>query len=450
MRKRLYILLLMLCLISVGNILAGNVLSLDSCLEMARRNNPSLRKAQLEVLKAREVKSQALTKYFPQVQANAFGFHALHPLVEVGIDDIGNASMRDLLTTLYGNFGAALGLDNTFNLFQHGYTVGVTAIQPIFVGGKIVAGNKLAQVGVEAAELQALMAERDGLEQVEESYWLVYGIEQKQQIVDDATALLDTLHRQVTAAVEAGLALPSDLMQIEMKKDEIASRQLQLNSGRLLARRALALAIGLPNMDSITLSDQPANIDTLVLHDSISVSAERRLLDLQVQAAQLQRRMALADALPQIALGANYSYGHFHTNLLRDGLGSKTGNGALFVTVSVPLTGWWETAHKLKQHNYAIEQAQLDIDNIGKQLDLRTQQAYDQWIEAVAALQLQKRIVEHAEETYRQMEVNYQAGLATMADLLREHTNLTQAQAELTDAHIAVRVTQRRYKDLIQ
>ena len=235
MRKRLYILLLMLCLISVGNILAGNVLSLDSCLEMARRNNPSLRKVQLEVLKAREVKSQALTKYFPQVQANAFGFHALHPLVEVGIDDIGNASMRDLLTTLYGNFGAALGLDNTFNLFQHGYTVGVTAIQPIFVGGKIVAGTKLAQVGVEAAELQALMAERDGLEQVEESYWLVYGIEQKQQIVDDATALLDTLHRQVTAAVEAGLALPSDLMQIEMKKDEIASRQLQLNSGRLLS-----------------------------------------------------------------------------------------------------------------------------------------------------------------------------------------------------------------------
>lgn len=448
MKKR-YSILFIALLLAVTGWAEPYVLTLDSCLQMARQNNPTLRKAQLEVLKAREAKAQALTKYFPQVQANAFGFHALHPLVEVGIDDIGNASLRDLLTTLYGNYGAALGLDNTLNLFEHGYTVGITALQPVFVGGKIVAGNRLAQVGVEAAELQAQMAERDGLEQVEETYWLVYGIDQKQHIIDDATALLDTLYQQVQVAVEAGLALPSDQMQVEMKRDEVARRQLQLRSGRLLARRALALAIGLTDVDSIMLADEPAAIDTLVTHDSTVVTAERRLLDLQMQAAQLQRRMALADALPQIALGANYSYGHFQTNLLRDGLGSKTGNGALFVTVSVPLTGWWETAHKLKQHDYAIEQARLDIDNLGTQLNLRTQQAYDQWAEAVALLQLQQRTAAHAKEAYRQAEVNYQAGLATMTELLQAQTTLTQAQSDLTDAQIAVRVTRRRYTDLV-
>ena len=144
MTKRFYILLFTVALqLPLFTAVAVEPLTLDSCLEMARRNNPAVRKAELSVRKAEEVKAQALTKYFPQVQASAFGFHALHPLVDVGIDDIGDASVRDLLTTLYGNFGEALGLQNSLNLFQHGYLVGVTAVQPVFVGGKILAGHSL-------------------------------------------------------------------------------------------------------------------------------------------------------------------------------------------------------------------------------------------------------------------------------------------------------------------
>ena len=45
------------------------VLTLDSCLALARRNNPELRKAALEVEKAKQVKQQAFTNYFPQVSA---------------------------------------------------------------------------------------------------------------------------------------------------------------------------------------------------------------------------------------------------------------------------------------------------------------------------------------------------------------------------------------------
>jgi len=463
MKHRLYIVFIALCLttqwsysetvLQHSGLTAEGGLTLDSCLVLARQNNPTLRKAQLEVLKAREVKSQALTKYFPQIKGTAFGFHALQPLVEVGIDDIGNATVRDLLNTLYGFFGPALGLENSINFLHYGYAAGVMAIQPVFVGGKIVAGNKLAKVGVEAAELQAQMAERDGLEQVEETYWLVYGIEQKQHLIDDATALLDTAYLQVSAAVNAGLALPSDLMQVEMKRDDIARRQLQVASGRILARRALALSIGLPDTVDFVLADtlysQLPDFSQLSTLNSQPSTPERELLDLQMRAAKLQRYMVIADALPQIALGASYGYSRFQTNLLRDGLGNKNGNGALFVTVSVPLTAWWETAHKIRERNYAIQQAQIDIDNLGTQLDLRTQQAYDQWTQAVALLQLQQRTAEHAEEAYRQAEANYAAGLITITDLLQAHTTLLQARSDLSDAQISVRITHRRYTDLI-
>lgn len=449
MISKRYIMFLGACLLAVGCF--AQVLTLDSCLEMAKRNNPDLRKAELSVKRAEEVKSQALTKFFPQVRGMAFGYHALQPLVDIGVDDIGNATVRDLLTTFYGNYGAALGLPSTISLFQYGYGAGVMAIQPVFVGGKIVAGNKLAQVGVEAAELQAQMSERDKLEEVEESYWLVYGLLRKRRIIDDANALLDTLYQTVSGAVEAGLALPYDLSQVEMKRDDVARQQLQLLSGTRLAKRALALAIGLPGGDSIVLAEldscnQPAF--ELLPNDTAAVTPEQQLLSLQVRAAELEKRMVIADALPQIALGANYGYTHWQTNFLRNGLNHKNGNGALFVTLNVPITDWWETAHKIREKQYVIEQAKIDQENLGTQLQMRTQQAYDQMNDALAMMQLRQRACDHAREAHSHMQANYEAGRATVAEWLQAQMALTQAESDLTDAEIAYRVHMRRYKDL--
>ena len=465
MKRGIYILLIANCLLFSSLSLRGDdrgavYLTLDSCLQLARQNNPSLRKAQLGVARAKEVKAQALTKYFPQIQGTAFGFHALHPLVDVGIDDIGNASVRDLLTTLYGNYGAAMGLDNRLNMFEYGYTAGVVAVQPVFMGGKIVAGNQLAKVGVEAAQLQAEMGERDILEQVEETYWLVYGLQEKQHLIDEALLLLDTLSNAVSAAVEAGLALSSDSMQVALRRDEVLRNQLQLRNGMALARQALALSLGRPVTDTILIADslsfspQDSLSSLVVLQQSdpageAGLTPEYQLLGLQVRAAELMRRMTLADALPQLAVGAGYGYSHFQTNILRDGLNSNSkGNGALFVTMRVPLSAWWETAHKLKEQRYAIEQARLDADYLGAQLSLRLQQAADRLSAVQALVLLQQNACLHAQEAYRQMQINYEAGRATITDLLKQQTALTQAQSDLTDALIAYRLALRRYNDL--
>lgn len=448
MSKKWYIILLVLFL--CWDTSWAEKLTIDSCLALARRNNPELRKAELDVRRAEQVKAQVLTKYFPQVQATAFAYHALHPIVDIGIDDIGNASVRDLLTTLYGNYGAALGLENTISLFQYGYAVGVTAIQPVFVGGKIVAGNRLAQVGVEAAKLQAQMSERDILLQVEESFWLVYGLQLKQRIIDEATALLDTFYATVSGAVAAGLALNKDLAQVAIRRDKVARQQLQLTSGMRLAKRALALSIGMNDADSIVIAETDSTlVEEWTLNENEGESYEKQLLSLQVRAAELEKRMALADALPQVAVGANYGYGYAQANIFRDGLRSRNGNGAVFVTVNVPLTAWWETGHKLREKQYALEQARIDAEYLGTQLDLRTTQAYDQMNDAAALVRIQQQTVAHAEEVYNHTEANYRAGLATVSDWLQAQMTLTQAQAELTDAQIAYRVRCRRYRDLV-
>ncbi len=436
----------------------AQVLTIDSCLALARQNNKELRHAELNIEKAQQVKNQAFTNYFPQVKATAIGYHSLHPMVEVGIDDINNASVRDLLTTLYGNYGAALGLDNTISLFQYGYQAGVTALQPVYMGGKIVAGNQLAKVGVEAAQLQTQITERDLLEQVEESYWLVVGLTEKQQTLQAVTALLDTIHRTVQVAVNAGLALQTDLLKVELRQSEIHRTQIQLDNGLALAKRALWQQISKtsptpPSEEGLdSLQVEPIHTDSALqappLKEGYGEVPESSLLSLQVRAAELQRRMHIADALPQVAVGAHYGYSNMQANFLRNGLGNKTGNGAVFVSVSVPLTDWWKTGHKIREDNIAVEQARLEEQHTNELLGLRTQQAYDKTVEAYSLVSENRHALDIARENYRLSGVNYRAGTGTITDLLTAQTTLLQAENNLTDAIIAYCVNLRRYTDL--
>lgn len=450
--KRLLIIILVLLSVTcyLFPVSAQTALTLDSCLQLARQNNAAIRKSELAVERAEQVRLQAMTKYFPQVQAMAVGYHSLRPPVDLGIDDIANASVRDLLLTLYGNYGAALGLENTISLFQHGVIAGVTAIQPVFMGGKVVAGNQLARVGVEAAQLQQQMTERDLLLQVEESYWLVVGLQDKQRTLLRATALIDTAYRIMSTAVDYGLALPQDLMQIEVRRSELSRQQLRLTSGLKLATRALCQSIGL-SMDSANFDDLMPKLDDMDMPLYAELPAgyvlpESDLLALQTRAAELQRTMAIADALPHVAVGANYGYSHLDANILRNGLGGW--NGALFVTVSVPLTGWWEAGHKIREHSLRLEEAQIEQRDLNEKLQLRSQQTLDQLQEAYWLAQQLDKAAETMRERYRLTEASYRAGMATITDLLTAESELFATENELTDARIAYRVSLHRYRDL--
>lgn len=450
MRRSNAILFILFCLLSA--VVCAEPLTLDSCLRLARENNATIRKAELEVERAEQVRMQAMTKFFPNVQATAVGFHSLKPLVDIGIDDIGNASVRDLLLTLYGNYGAALGLDNTISLFQHGITAGVSAIQPVFMGGKIIAGNKLAKLGVEAANLQAEIAERDLLEQVEESYWLVVGLEDKQRTLEQVSHLLDTVEHLVSSAVGAGLALETDKMQVQVKQAELHKQRILLESGLSLARRALLQSIGVGAIDEAAMPVDVASLDEAAAPLDGTVigggqTPEQSLLALQTRAAELERTMTIADALPKIVVGANYGYSKTDVNFLKNGLNGW--NGALFAMVSVPLTGWWETGHKIREKSLRLEEARLEERDLSEKLTLRTQQAYDQMMASALLVEQAERAVSLSERRAQLSRVGYRAGTASITDLLTAETELLAAKNELTDARIAYRVHQRRYRDLV-
>ncbi|MBR4787826.1 MAG: TolC family protein [Bacteroidales bacterium] len=433
MKKGMLILVLTLLM---GSAMA-QYLTLDTCRQMALRNNASVRNADLEVQAAQELKKQAFTKYFPNVKGFAGGYYAMKPLLEYTIDDIGNAEARQLLHNLYFEYGAAMGLPNSISFCEKGMSVGAMAVQPIFMGGQIVNGNRLAQVGVTAAELQRDLARDELLLQVESSYWLVISLQEKERTLNQAITFLDTLSRDVNTALEAGLVTRNDQLKVMLKQNELASDRLRLTNGIRLAKMALCQQIGAPYSDAVVLTDSVVDVQTMGLENvdvqtAVQNRREAELLSLNVKAEQLKKKMTLGETLPHLMAGVGASYG----NPVFDRF---SGNGLAFATLQVPITDWWKTSHKLRQQQISVQKAENQREDLMQKMALETQQALDKVTVAGEQVRLKTVAVQYAEVNTQTYKVNFQAGMIPVSDLLEAQTLYRQAQDELVDAKIEYR-----------
>lgn len=426
---------------------SAQTLSLDSCLALARCNNAEIRISQMDIENAREVKKQVFTKYFPQVNLAALGYWAVNPIVHFGLEDIQSNDMRELLEALYDLVSVNSDVQNEISLMKKGASGSATLTQPLYAGGRIATGNKLANLGVEAAELQSEMKERDILENIESTYYLVTGLQEKVATVTAALTLLDSLDRVVQSALANGLVTRSDALQLQLKRNEMLANHQQLASGIRLSKRLLCCQIGIDYSDNLVFTEEP--VSPLSFHLSPSSShlspstsrPEKRLLELSVEAEQLQKRLTLGETLPQLAIVGTGFYG----NLIKN---DASANAVGFLSLSVPLSGWWETSHKMKQHNIRIAEARIKQEHYNQMMSLEEEKAYSDMLDAAMLMQSDSTALEIAQENYRLASLNYQAGMSTLSEVLEAHALLLQAQNAITDRHTSYVLARRRLMDL--
>ena len=431
-------------------------ISLRECQEMALENNPYVLNSSLDILAAQARKREAVAEYFPKVSVNAFVFHAFDPLLEIGVRDIfGTNDFSNNLESILAGLGGEMGFDPIYSTLKHGVSATVSAIQPVFAGGRIVNGNKLAALGLEAARLKHEISLRTTSEDVEKGYWQVVSLEEKMRTLEQMQSLVDTLYRDVHAAVSAGLATENDLLQVKLQKSRIRSGKIQAKNGIRLAKMNLFNSIGQPyNPYSTIRNDSIPYIDDIILSDRLEEleapescyrpeeeiaagQAETQLLDLSVRSKKIEKKMTVGEAMPQIGVGAAYGYG----NLIDKG----QMNGAVFATVQIPISDWGKTARRIQRYDYQIEMAENERDYLNAQIILQVRKL---WMDLTASwdqLQVAKESVETARASVRQLEAYYKAGMSPLSDLLQAQTQLQQCSDEYIDQCISYRTTLQEY-----
>lgn len=440
-------------------IAAAQTYSYEALRDSALQRNISVRNARLGILQAEEQRREAFTRFFPQVNATGVWMNADKGMMnmEVSPSDLIPARLQPVLAeVLPAEALAALGSPFGMSMMKGVTMAGINAVQPIFAGGQIVNGNKLARLGEDASRLQLQMSENDVEKQMAQYYWQLVSLKEKQRTLDLARQTLDTIYRDVTLAVEAGLILRNDLLQVQLRQNELQSRQLQLDNGTEVLKMVVAQFCGLQGDSCVAFDVEEPNWEHVAPAlpappgegEGISRLPEYQLLEMQVKAADLQRRMEVGKNLPTLAVGAGYHYYHMPPSDLAGirFVDNDRSFGMLFATLSIPISNWWGGSHAIRRKRLATQQAREQLEDNAQLLDIRRQRAWRDVQEAYAQLALAERSTEQAQENLRVQRDCYNAGTITISDLLQAQLLHQQTLDNRTDARAALQQKLTEYR----
>lgn len=399
---------------------AQHTYTLDECIQEALSNNVRIKNADNDLYAARQDRQSAFTNYFPSVMAGGGGFVADQGLLQM-----------------------EMAPGQGISMMKDGVMGGVTASLPLFTGGQIVHGNKLAEVNVEVKRLQRNLSEKEVRLTTEQYFWQVVTLKEKLKTISTVEKQLERLNADVEAAVHAGLTTRNDLLQVQLRQNETRSGRIEVENALALSRNMLAQYIGHPT-DSIDVQMNigwklPERPDSLYRNPdaSLLLTEEYHLLQQNLKATRLQRKLTVGKHLPTVAIGGGYVY----ENLMDRDQSFWVG----FATVSVPLTGWWSGTHEMKRDKLRVQNAENQLEDQSQMLVIRMQNAWNELNDAYKQMEIALLSIEQADENLRLNTDYYAAGTCAMSELLDAQTLYQQSRDKYVESCMQYEVKKRTY-----
>ena len=392
--------------------------TLDECIAEAVKNNLTLRNADNQIAMSSEQRKEAFTKYFPTVSATGGGF----------------ISNQGLMQMELGGMGVSLA--------KNGLVGGVTAMQPVFAGGQIVNGNKLAKMGEDVSRLQRNMSENEVRLSAEQYYWNIVMLKEKLHTLDQVEKQLVRVDADAQAAVDAGIRNRNDLLQVQLRKNETRTSRIQVENAVATVRDLLAQVMGHPNETIDVNSNADAKPEAPQQfyqspESSLPLTNEYQLLDKQIEANKLQYKLSVGKNLPTVAVGGGYLY----NNIMDKSQSNLMG----MFTVSVPISSWWGGSHDMKRQKLQVANSENEKRDKGELLMVKMRKAWNDMNDAYKQVAIARESIAQSEENLRLNTDYYQAGTATMSDLLDAQTLYQQSRDKYVESFTNYEVKKREY-----
>lgn len=398
-----------------------NIYTLEEIHSMALENNARLKNARNDVAGAIQGKKEAVTNYFPNISATGMGYNANKGLIEMD-----------------------LGPGMSMLMLKNGIMGGVTLTQPVFAGGQIVNGNKLAEIGVDMSRLQLAQTENEVRLTVEQFFWQIITIEEKRKTLALIDTMLVKLYHDVEVAVNAGVTTRNELLQVQLKQNEIQSAIVTLDSNCVILKKMLAQYMGLGPEEinvayNISFDEATAfpNDIFVIPQDALSSTIEYRMLRNNVDASRLQYKIAVGKNLPSVGAGVGYMY---------DNLTDKDhAFGIAFVSVSIPISGWWGGSHSMKKQRLAVMNSQTTFEDTKDLLVIKMEKAWSDLKDAWQQIGIEQKSIEQSTENLRLNRDYYQAGTTTLSDLLDAQSLFQQSRDKYVESYSKFRIKRIEY-----
>ncbi len=475
---------------------AQQILTLDSCRAWALRYNKQMDVSRVKQEIARNIRKSMRTKYLPHISAvgtyqytnqeiSILNSDQKASLSNLGVSAMGLADqsltgLNSHLAGVFENLGlsaAAMdqvkadlqtmqnkvieGLDpvkETLNAegqrivdafrtdTRHVWAGSVMAVQPIFMGGSIVAMNKLAKLGEQMASNSAEAGRQTVLYSVDKTYWQVVSLNHKKRLAESYRDVLKKLDSDVQKMIAEGVATKSDGLTVSVKLNEAEMAVQKVNDGVTLSKMLLCQMIGLPMKESIVLADEnseslavPTIVQKVEVEQALENRPELKMLENTVGMAKQTTNILKAGNLPMVAAVGGYTISN---PSVFNGFEKKfKGFWNIGVLVRVPLWNWGDQMYKIRASKGVTTIASLEMEEAREKIELQVNQNAFHVEEANKRLIMAESSVQKADENLRMANLGFQEGVITPTTVMEAQTAWLQAKSQQIDAQIDVKMS---------
>ena len=333
----------------------------------------------------------------------------------------------------------------------HVYRVWGVFHQDLPAGFFTASSYKRADAGVALAEAKAEIARRGLAVTVTKNYYGLIVAERRYAIAQQA---LDQAQRFVeisTLLEKRGETAHSDVVkaQFQLNQQKLAFKEAQL--GKDNARLALAVLL------SPTLDENFAAVDDIDAAPGlpplpeVKAMAERQNQDIRDASEALRQSkadvtIARAGFFPTLSFDADYGLEAnalaLHAPIAADPQKGKLPSLGYFITASLnfPVWNWGITRSKLHQAQYRRQQAQAELTQAQREALSNLYSFYNEAAAARAEAATLHEAADLAAESSRLTTLRYQAGEATVLEVVDAQNSLTTARGAFNDGQVRYRV----------
>jgi outer membrane protein TolC len=399
--------------------------------------------AELEIEAGEQTKQEAFTKYFPKVSATVGGFIAKDPLVNLAVPG-GNLPVYDgNPATLPKATQFAYSPGMSLPLMDRGYVAEVQAVQPVYAGGRIINGVRLAEVGLDVAREKREMALRDVTVEIERLYWQHVALYEKLSTIKAYEGLLGRLDIQATQALQTGVATPNELLKVRLKQSEATVDRRRVEEGIRVSAHNLRRYLGLPPGDDVRLaSELPIPSDPARLSSerdgAVSRRAEMRILEKSAESEELRVRIKRGELFPSLSVGAIAYHMDVHDmGTMNDAVG--------FAVLDIPISEIWGGSHAMKEQQRRYAVAMLHASKTSEVLEVEMQQKWSDLDVAWLAAKVSDEAVAQAEVNVSEITHQFEQGSRLFSDVLEAQVLRQQAVERRVDALVEFWVKRGEY-----
>lgn len=470
------ILFLFFLLTTTFSLKSQGILSLDSCRALAIANNKELLISGEKINAAHYQNKAAFTNYLPNFSAtgaymrNQKEFSLLNSDQKAALSGLGNSisgplqqaaqvigqlhpELAPALSQLGGAIVPALNeagssiVDAFRTDTRNVYAGAITLTQPLYMGGKIRAYNKITKYAEELARQQHNSGMQEVILSTDQAYWQVISLVNKKKLAESYLKLLQKLDSDVEKMIAEGVATKADGLSVRVKVNEAEMTLTKVEDGLSLSRMLLCQLCGIDLSTPVVLADE--DIDDIPLmpvttdfevETAYANRPEIRSLELATKIYQQKINVTRSEHLPSLALMGNYMV--TNPSVFNSFENKFKGMWNVGIMLQLPIWHWGEGLYKVKAAKAEARIAQYQLEDAKEKIELQVNQSAFKVNEAAKKLTMAKKNLEKADENLRYATLGFEEGVIAPSNVLEAHTAWLSAQSEKIDAQIDVKLTE--------